>query len=129
MRRPRRWIILLLAAAAASIFVSLVAVFLADLLLLNSEGKVRVVNAGAETIAEGKIIVCRQTLIFKNLKHGKEIGFKYKLEADSHYEISLKFESGKTRTANLGYVTRGFDFDDRIEITDADITLSSKTRR
>lgn len=84
---------------------------------------VTVLNESENTIAEGSILVCRQTLIFENIKPGKRRQLQYELGSDSDYGVKIRFDSGKEIEKSVGYVTNGLTVNDEIIITGESIGI------
>ena len=96
--------------------------------LPRSMGKVQILNQANERIVDGHLTVANKTFALRDLKHGADANFCFDIRTDSHYQIAITFESGRAMKKDVGYVTHGFDFDDRLVIEDQDISYESKTR-
>jgi hypothetical protein len=96
--------------------------------LPRSTARVQIVNQSSETIVEGSIgITNNRTVNLPILTHNASFVAHFYIRADSHYEISTTFESGRVMKKDVGYLTHGFDFEDRLIITDQDILYQSRT--
>jgi hypothetical protein len=89
-----------------------------------NKGSFLVVNNAQEPISRGIVTVCGQTMEFKNLLPTKSVPGSYLVKSDSHYDISIEFQSGKKLKREIGYVTNGMDFHHEIVVTDIDITIA-----
>ena len=52
----------------------------------------------------------------------------FRVTRDSHYTIAVLFQSGKRLEHEDGYLTPGFDFDDRITVTESEMAGQSTHR-
>ena len=102
----------------------LVAVF--AIRLSSNKGEDSIVNQAGEAIRSGQLEICKQQFSLGQVqpKQSKEI--HYKVRSDSHYDVTIEFESGKKLSRQVGYVTSGMDFHDRLTVTDDDVSLSSR---
>jgi len=89
----------------------------------NKKGEVRIVNQSSQRVVAGEVEVCNQQFKIEDIRPGESQLILYEVKSDSHYKISVEFESGKKLTRELGYVTNGLDFKDTLLITDSDISL------
>ena len=80
-------------------------------------------NESKEPISRGIISICGQTIELKDIQPNKSAQGSYEVKFDSHYDIRIKFQSGKELRKELGYVTNGLDFHHKIVVTDTDIKL------
>jgi hypothetical protein len=86
-------------------------------------GHITLVNDSGEEIAQARLEVCGQTLDFNEISPAGEQSASYRVKADSTYHLYIKFSSGKELEKTLGYVTNGFDFDDKLVVKNSDIVL------
>jgi hypothetical protein len=91
----------------------------------ENSGYYELINDSSETILYAKVRICNQESEFRNLPPGKMEGKKYRVTSDSHYVVLVRFESGKEILKEIGYVTNGFDFANRITILRDEVTLST----
>lgn len=70
-----------------------------------------------------RIEVCKQKFTTENLLPNEKMSFNYNAKFDSDYEVIVEFENSKELTGNLGYVCRGFSFDDLIIIKSNDLNF------
>lgn len=89
----------------------------------TNKGSFLFVNKTKEPILRCIVYVCGQTIELKDIKPTKSALGTYEVKTDSHYEISIEFQSGKKIRKELGYVTNGFDFYHEIIVTDMGIEL------
>ena len=96
--------------------------------LLRSTARVQIVNQSRETLIGGSIAVSNnKTVNLPTLNHDASVVVRFDIKADSHYEINVTFVSGRVMKKDIGYLTHGFDFDDRLIVTAQDILYQSKT--
>ena len=107
----------------------LFAVGLFALVFSANKGEVLVVNRAAESVARGQIEICKQKFTFGPIKPSETKHIFYKVWSDSHYKITVEFQSGKKLTRELGYVTSGVDFSDTLIVKDNDILLENRSFR
>jgi len=86
-------------------------------------GVVLLANRSSQTIASARVSVCGRTFAFSNLPSGEDAAFRFNVAGDSHYEVEVTLDSGRAMRNEFGYVTNGVDSFDRIEVTDAGVTL------
>lgn len=84
-------------------------------------GVVLVSNVSSEKIASAQVSICGQAFNFPGIPPGKYAVARYDVTTDSHYDISISFQSGRTLEGEFGYVTHGSDFFDVMEVTDGEI--------
>lgn len=87
------------------------------------ESEILIVNQSQDNISFGKISVSNQQFEFETLASGGEKKFVYKVQTDAHYDIELTFENGRTLNQQLGYVTHGMKFADKLIVRDRGIVL------
>jgi hypothetical protein len=80
-------------------------------------------NDANSVIVQAKIIVCRQTLIAKDLKHGQLQSLNFAATGDSGYKVEVDFADGRKINKELGYVTSMTIFDDLLIVDTNDIIL------
>lgn len=100
----------------------LVSVFVLSSCQANN-GSFLLINKARDTITLGLVTVCGQTIELKDIGPNKSASGVFKVKTDSHYDVKIKFLSGKKITKELGYVTTGFDFHDELVVTDMDIYI------
>jgi hypothetical protein len=90
----------------------------------QNKGQIILINNSNEPVKLAHIEICKQVIEIENLKpHEQAIG-NFKIRGDSHYDIVIKFASGKEIKKQTGYVTSGFDFQhDTLSITETDIAI------
>lgn len=76
-------------------------------------------------ITDALIEVCNQRVEFKDVKPREKREWNFNVTYDSHYKITIVFETGKNFVKELGYVTRGFDFQHILAVTEVDILIES----
>jgi hypothetical protein len=95
----------------------------------STKGTVSLVNRAEEPISRATIDVAGQTLEITNLGPSETATRTFRVTKDSHYTVEVVFRSGKRLKKDDGYVTPGFDFDDRIVVTESTLELQSTHRR
>ena len=111
------------------LLIGLVVVFSAVLwrVLHPNKGTVLLVNNASESIVHATIVVCRQTIEINDIAPTASGQGNYVVKGDSHYDIRVEFQSGRQLHAEQGYVTSGFDFHDKLTVTDEGVELMSST--
>jgi hypothetical protein len=108
----------------------LIAICVAVVFLLSScltnKGSFVLINKAKDTISQGFVTVCGQTIELKDIQPNKSMSGTYAVKSDSHYDIKVEFLSGKKISKQLGYVTNGLDFHDEFVVTDTDIDMKPK---
>jgi len=89
----------------------------------SNKGEVHISNEATERVVKGEVEICDQQYKFEGIKPRESKVIHYKVKSDSHYKITVEFESGKKMVKEVGYVTNGMDFKDALIIKDSDITL------
>jgi hypothetical protein len=113
---------------AQSLAMSAVAIMLI-IARTSGSGEVTLINKASEPIARASVTICDQTVELTNLSPGEMTARPYRVTADSHYMVRVKFRSGKALRKELGSVTDGMDVRNAITITDADIEMTGTTVR
>lgn len=100
--------------------------FLVMVSCIANKGSILLVNNAKEPISRVIVSVCGQTIELRDIEPAKSAIGAYKVKSDSHYDIRIEFQSGKRLWKELGYVTNGLDFHDRIVVTDTDIVIGER---
>ena len=87
---------------------------------------VTIVNDTPESIEKCSIKVIDTTVVFNNLKAGDKASATFVVSTDSHYTVTVTFAGGRKLEKDVGYVTVGYDYTDRILIRPDEIVLSNK---
>jgi hypothetical protein len=111
-----------------SVFITLFLVVLITFIFSdeNKKSQVIIINTSSQKILFGEIEVCNKTYKIYNICQGESKCIEYKSKYDSHYTVTLKFDSGKTIKKELGYVTNGMTVKDIIKVEDGDIVIYPK---
>ena len=86
-------------------------------------GNLVLINNTNMLITDALIEVCNQRVEFKDVKPREKREWKFNITHDSHYKITIVFATGNNFVKELGYVTRGFDFQHILAVTEVDILL------
>ena len=90
-----------------------------------NHGKVQIVNA-TDAPLSGEVDVCRSKLKFAKLPVGGSVTFDYDVGGGQDYHVVISEGTSKPIDAHVGYITGGFDFDDKITIHPSDIEIEDK---
>jgi len=106
-------------------------VFLSSMLgLISGCGKNKadfvLVNNSNEKIISGSVSLLKQSIKVGSIDAGGIVNGGFIIETDSHYHVEVQFESGRKIGKDVGYVTRGFDFNDEIIVSSNDVSIQSK---
>ncbi|QHI70674.1 hypothetical protein [Tichowtungia aerotolerans] len=82
----------------------------------DSVGHLDIINESGETLEFVKVNVCKKDFSFTNILVGATVSFDFPVSHESGYSIAVVTASGQKISSELGYVTRGFDFSDKIKI-------------
>ena len=102
-----------------------VAALLAYNIFVTYVGEVTLENQANESIDQATIVICKQKFDLGNLEPGANKAAKYEVRGDSHYDVSIRFHSGRQINSQVGYVTRGFDFNDKLIVRADEVILES----
>jgi hypothetical protein len=91
----------------------------------TNKGTFLLVNKADEPIARASVMVCGQTIKLNDIQPTQSAQGFYKVKSDSHFNITVEFQSGKKLQKEIGYVTNGFDFHDELVVTNTDIEITS----
>lgn len=90
----------------------------------QNKGQIILINNSNEVITLAHIEICNQVIEIENIKPNEQAIGSFKIKGDSHYDIVIKFASGKVIKKQTGYVTSGFDYQqDTLSITEANIAI------
>lgn len=89
-------------------------------------GVVVLSNESSEQICSAEISICGQTLTFSNVPTGEYVVAHYDIIVDSHYDIKVTLQSGRTLDSEVGYVTHMSDYIDIIAVTNDKIAHKSR---
>ncbi|RFC37231.1 MAG: hypothetical protein DID92_2727743295 [Candidatus Nitrotoga sp. SPKER] len=90
-----------------------------------NKGNFLLINKAKEPISQALVTVCGQTIELRDIQPGISEAGSYEVKSDSHYDVRIKFQSGKKLQKGVGYVTNGLDFHHDIVITDTNIEMVS----
>ena len=104
--------------------------FSAALISCNSgQGSFTFINKASEKISSAQISVSGQEIDFDLIDVDAQASGSYKISRDSHYVITIQFESGKEMVSEIGYVTPGVNFYHEIIVDDSHIWISKSDIR
>jgi hypothetical protein len=90
----------------------------------QNKGQIILINNSNEVITLAHIEICNQVIEIENIKPNEQAIGSFKIKGDSHYDIVIKFASGKVIKKQTGYVSYGFDYQQHtLSITEANITI------
>lgn len=92
----------------------------------RTTGTFQVMNSSGEQIERVTIEVSDQTFIFRDLAPQEARTESFRIGKDSHYDVSVKFETGRNLEATIGYVTSGIDSADNIVILGSQVRIESQ---
>ncbi|MBG0791708.1 MAG: hypothetical protein H0S80_14550 [Desulfovibrionaceae bacterium] len=72
-------------------------------------GVVILENDSGQDIVEATIRIREIELVFPKIPDGDFCAARYEIPGDSHYEVLVTLESGKTMSLESGYMTNGAD--------------------
>ena len=96
-------------------------------LLRQRNGHVTLSNTTGEVIERIQIAVCRQEFVLDSLGPGDSRTVTFRIRGDSHYNVSIRFSSGRSINKELGYVTSGVDVADTLLIEETGVLLADHT--
>jgi hypothetical protein len=117
----------MLAFSGFGVIVCVCVALLPWLFVTSNAGEVSVENRASESIERVTVAVSGQALEFAQIAAGEKKTERYKVVADSHYDVSVTFRSGRTIEASVGYVTNGMDFQDKLIVTNDAIVYETGT--
>ena len=82
-----------------------------------TSGRVEIQNKSGTEIKELEVEVSKNRFLFWNLPDGSAVEFTYPITIESGYKIKVSLASGTSFESKAGYVTRGFDFSDRLIVS------------
>ena len=95
-------------------------------LVAPRDGHVTLSNTTAEAIVRAQVGVCGQDFTIEHLGPGENRTVTFRIRADSHYTVSVRFASGRSMSKELGYITSGIDVADMLLIKENDVLLALK---
>ncbi len=87
------------------------------------KGSFLLVNKAQEPIVHASVVICGQRIELNDINPNKMGKGSYMVRSDSGYAVQIEFLSGKKLSKEVGYVTSGMDFKDKIFVTDSDIEI------
>lgn len=87
------------------------------------ESHVTILNQSGKPLFKGEIEMCHQHFYFENLKPGESKTFIYRVTGDSNYRVILEFGINRRLERDVGYVTNGMVFNDRVVIRNDEMEL------
>lgn len=93
----------------------------------TNTAEVTVVNEANELIETCSIELAGKTAVIHGIAPGAQAFVVFDVGPKTDYDVTVQFIQGGTLHAKVGYVTRGFDYQDTISIRPASIELSART--
>lgn len=114
-------------------FLSSVIMFITLLMTASchqDKGKLILINNSNEIVKLAHIKICDQVIEIENINPNEQATGNFRITCENHYDITIKFVSGKEIKKETGYVTSGFDNQqDTLSITETDVAIvDSKAR-
>jgi hypothetical protein len=91
----------------------------------GNTAKLTIVNKSGEDIDICSVKMSGSTISVRNLKPGGESSLLFSVKGDDHYEVMVQFADGRRFQQQVGYVTRGYNFVDTIEIRGDQVELTA----
>ena len=82
-----------------------------------SLGRLHIDNQSGQQLEEVGIAISDNTFRFVGLPVNSAVELTCPITRESAYKIRVRLASGKTFNTETGYVTRGFDFSDRLVVS------------
>ena len=73
----------------------------------TNKGSFLLINNSNDAISTASVKVCGQSIEFRDIPRLKSVVGSYMVKSDSHFDIVVKFNSGKELHKQIGYVTNG----------------------
>lgn len=89
----------------------------------KNKGEFTLTNKANETIVDVLVEICGAEIEFSNIKSGETVIGSYEINSDCHYDIRVKFLSGRIVEKKVGYVTNGLSFRHNILLTNSDVNI------
>jgi starvation-inducible outer membrane lipoprotein len=64
----------------------------------------------------------------KAIRPGESIVFEFSVKRDSDYLVEVTFVNGKKNQKRVGYITRGFDYNDQIDLYEDTVKVTSEPK-
>ena len=64
-------------------------------------------NRSGQAIAQLRITITRETILFENVADGAEVAAPFRIGADDHFVVAGRLADGSAIGGNFGYVTNG----------------------
>jgi hypothetical protein len=110
-------------ALFVAVLVTLLAFVALSILNPAVDSTVRIKNVSGQKITGGELEVCRQRFAVPATEPDGTASFTFKASFDSAYRLRIDLQSRHTVSGEVGYVTRGFGFDDDVLIHDDRLEL------
>jgi len=91
----------------------------------ENEARFSLVNESGQVISDGSVTVLDQSFEFGKVDAGRTVSGAINIETDSHYVVKINFSNGERLEKEIGYMTRGFDFEDEITVTRGDVIIKN----
>ena len=88
---------------------------------LKNDGLVLIENDSDKDIALVKLKICGQESMFENIAKANSVQWSYTVSGDCNFDIFVHFVGGEKIAGQVGYVTTGADYKDKIVIKNSDI--------
>ncbi len=80
----------------------------------SKESSVSIINHSNKNIKSATLKIYKEKYNFTNFKQNVSTTIYYKVYSDANYSLSIQFSDNKTISTNIGYITHGFTFNDKI---------------
>jgi hypothetical protein len=89
------------------------------------ESVVSLVNGSQATVARGVVAICDVVHEVHALPAGDSLIIPFRSCGDTEYRVELALEGGSRVTSQVGYITTGFSFRDRLVIEADSVRLET----
>ena len=92
----------------------------------KNQSSIFISNEASNEIVSGKLKICSNEFYISHLQPKQKAFFNYTPRSDDHYSLEVIFPSGKSLKKEIGYITSGFNYRDKLIVNDNDIVLKTE---
>lgn len=105
--------------AVSSIFLGTILALPASELIINrTASDLEVINEGLTVVKEVAVSMCEENKMIYNLTTGVNKNISFDPVSDCSLKVNVSFENAQMQTADLGYLTNGFVYHQKVFLRD-----------
>ena len=92
----------------------------------SKKSSISIINYSNKKIEYAVLKIYKEKYSFTNLNQNDSTTIYYKVYSDADYSLNVRFSNNKIISTNVGYITHGFVFNDKILVTNNNVIFVPK---